>query len=138
MLLGTGGLVVLCLLKTPLRWSGGVLVVIASVIAIRTPLAGCARFHRRVGTRGSGRRRTVIGPPNWPQRLCFRCDPSGCIVSLAGGKLVSQVITPDAFEEDCRLAAVVVTRRELPGECKALVVDRKVSRGHGDCASLER
>ena len=28
----------LCLLKTPLRWSGGVLVVIASVIAIRTPL----------------------------------------------------------------------------------------------------
>jgi competence protein ComEC len=38
LLLGTGGLVVLCLLKTPLRWSGGVLVVIASVIAIRTPL----------------------------------------------------------------------------------------------------
>ena len=53
---------------------------------------------------------------------------------LPDGKLVSQVITPDAFEEDCRLAAVVVTSRELPGECKALVVDRKVSRGNGAIA----
>jgi competence protein ComEC len=61
----------------------------------------------------------------------FRCDPSGCIASLAGGKLVSQVVAPDAFEEDCRLAAVVVTSRELPAECKALVIDRKVSRGNG-------
>ena len=26
-----------------------------------------------------------------------------------------QVLTPDAFEEDCRLAAVVVTSREVPG-----------------------
>ena len=64
----------------------------------------------------------------------FRCDPSGCIASLSGGKLVSQVITPDAFEEDCRLAAVVVTSRELPGECRALVIDRKASRGHGAIA----
>jgi competence protein ComEC len=64
----------------------------------------------------------------------FRSDPSGCIASLAGGRLVSQVITPDAFEEDCRRAAVVVTSRELPAECKALVIDRKVSRGNGAMA----
>ena len=35
LLLGTGGLVVLCLLKTPLRWSGGVLIVVASLWADR-------------------------------------------------------------------------------------------------------
>src|SRR4029078_3716750 len=64
----------------------------------------------------------------------FRCDPSGCIASLAGGKLVSQVMMPDAFEEDCQRASVVVTRRELPTECKALVIDRKVSRGNGAIA----
>ena len=29
LLLGTGGLVLLCLLKTPLRWSGGAVVVVA-------------------------------------------------------------------------------------------------------------
>ena len=44
------------------------------------------------------------------------------------------MLTPDAFEEDCRLAAVVVTNRELPGECKALAIDRKVSRGNGAIA----
>ena len=32
LLLGTAGLVVLCLLKTPLRWAGAVLIVIASVV----------------------------------------------------------------------------------------------------------
>jgi competence protein ComEC len=64
----------------------------------------------------------------------FRCDTSGCIARLADGKLVSQVLTPDAFEEDCRLAAIVVTSRELPGECKAIVIDRKLSRGNGAIA----
>jgi competence protein ComEC len=64
----------------------------------------------------------------------FRCDASGCIAVLRDGKLVSQVITPDAFEEDCRRAAVVVTSREQPGECQALSIDRKVSRGSGAIA----
>jgi competence protein ComEC len=70
LLLGTGGLVVLCLLKTPLRWSGGVLVVIASLMAIRTTLAGCARFHRRSGTGGARRRRTAGDPSHRARRLC--------------------------------------------------------------------
>jgi competence protein ComEC len=64
----------------------------------------------------------------------FRCDTSGCIARLADGRLVSQVIAPDAFEEDCRRAAVVVTSRELPGACQALVIDRKVSRASGAVA----
>jgi competence protein ComEC len=41
----------------------------------------------------------------------FRCDTSGCIARLADGNLVSQVLTPDAFEEDCRLAPA--------GNCRA-------------------
>jgi competence protein ComEC len=156
LLLGTGGLVVLCLLKTPLRWSGGVLVVIASLMAIRTSLPdvlvstdGQALAVRGVDGRLSVHRtgRDAFAVKEWlaadgDARLPddkglgqgFRCDPSGCIAKLGDGKLVSQVITPDAFEEDCRLAAVVVTSRELPGECKALVIDRKVSRGNGAMA----
>jgi competence protein ComEC len=156
LLLGTGGLVVLCLLKTPLRWSGGVLVVIASLWALRTPLPDVlvSTDGQALAVRGADGRlsvhrtgRDAFAVKEWlaadgDARLPddkglgqgFRCDPSGCIASLAGGKLVSQVITPDAFEEDCRLAAVVVTSRELPAECKALVVDRKVSRGHGAMA----
>ena len=137
LLLGTGGLVVLCLLKTPLRWSGGVLVVIASLIAIRTPLPDVlvSTDGQALAVRGADGRlsvhrtgRNAFAVKEWlatdgDARLSndktfgegFRCDPSGSIVGLAGGKPVSQVITPDAFEEDCTLAAVVVTS----GSCRA-------------------
>jgi competence protein ComEC len=53
------------------------------------------------------------------------------MASLPDGKLVSQVIESDAFEEDCARATVVVTTREWPDQCKALVIDRRLSRGHG-------
>jgi competence protein ComEC len=33
---------------------------------------------------------------------------------------------PDAFEEDCRRAVVVVSTRTAPPDCAALVVDRAV------------
>ena len=38
------------------------------------------------------------------------CDPTGCIGKLDDGRLVSYVLAPDAFEEDCRRAAVIVGR----------------------------
>jgi competence protein ComEC len=153
LLLGTGGLVVLCLLKTPLRWCGGALVVIASLWAIRAPLPDVlvSSDGTALAVRGADGRLTVHrtardafatkewlaadGDPRLPTDKAlgegFRCDTSGCMARLADGRLVSQVITPDAFEEDCSLAAVVVTSRELPGECKALAIDRKVSRASG-------
>ncbi len=68
----------------------------------------------------------------------FRCDPSGCIARLADGRLVSQVIAPDAFEEDCKRAAVVVTSREAPPDCSALAIDRKTIRANGAMALRRR
>src|SRR4029078_4570638 len=38
LLLGTGGLVLLCLLKSPLRWAGAALIVLASLWAVQVPL----------------------------------------------------------------------------------------------------
>jgi competence protein ComEC len=159
LLIGTGGLVVLCLLKTPLRWSGGALVVIASVLAIRAPLPdvlistdGQALAVRgangRLAIHRSGRDAFAVkewlaadGDPRLPTDKAlgegFRCDASGCIAKLVDGRLVSQVLAPDAFAEDCRLAAVVVASRELPLECKALAIDRKMSRSQG-AISLRR
>jgi competence protein ComEC len=67
----------------------------------------------------------------------FRCDDAGCTAELAGGKLVSRVLAADAFQEDCARAAVVVSAREAPPGCQALVIDRKVSRA-GGAAALER
>ena len=142
-----------------LRWSGGALVVIASVLAIRAPLPdvlistdGQALAVRgadgRLAIHRNGRDAFAVkewlaadGDPRLPTDKAlgegFRCDASGCIAKLVDGRLVSQVLAPDAFAEDCRLAAVVVASRELPLECKALAIDRKMSRSQG-AISLRR
>jgi competence protein ComEC len=54
------------------------------------------------------------------------CDPIGCIAGTADGKKLALVREPDAFAEDCRLAAIVVSRLEAPPYCAetARVIDR--------------
>ena len=107
LLLGTGGLVVLCLLKTPLRWSGGVADRRREPVGDPHAVAGCAGFHGRAGARGAraptdglsvhrtGRDAFAVkewlaadGDARLPDDKTlgqgFRCDPSGCIASLAG------------------------------------------------------
>ena len=156
LLLGTGGLVVLCLLKTPLRWCGSALVVLATLWAVRTPLPDVlvSGDGQALAVRGADGRLSVHRtardaftvkewlaadgdarlPADKTLEQGFRCDSAACIASLAGGGFVSQVLTPDAFEEDCRRAAVVVTSRDRPAECKALAIDRKASRANGAIA----
>ena len=62
------------------------------------------------------------------------CDPSGCIGKLADGRLVSYALAPDAFEEDCRRAALIVTTREAPPDCAATVIGRSLWRARGALA----
>jgi competence protein ComEC len=40
----------------------------------------------------------------------------------------------DAFAEDCARAMVVVSPRDAPGDCRALLIDRRVWREHGAMA----
>jgi competence protein ComEC len=156
LLLGTAGLVVLCLLKTPLRWSGGILIVAASLWAIHPPRPDVlvSADGMVLAVRGSDGRlsihrtgRDTFAIKEWlaadgDARLPgdetllkgFRCDESACMASLRDGKLVSQVIESDAFEEDCARATVVVTTRDWPDACKATVIDRRVSRERGAIA----
>jgi competence protein ComEC len=153
LLLVTAGLVLLCLLKTPLRWSGAALAVIACIWACCAPLPDVliASDGQAVAVRGSDGRLTVHrtardafavrewlaadGDARLPADPAlgqgFRCDPSGCIARLADGRPVSQVIAPEAFEEDCKRAAVIVTSREAPPDCSALAIDRKTIRANG-------
>jgi len=63
-----------------------------------------------------------------------QCDAAGCIGRLADGRLVSQALSVEAFAEDCARAAVVVSPREAPGDCKALLIDRKAWRANGALA----
>jgi len=39
------------------------------------------------------------------------CDAAGCTGKLADGRIVSYVLAPDAFEEDCGRAAMIVDRK---------------------------
>jgi competence protein ComEC len=45
---------------------------------------------------------------------------------MAGGQVLALEREPDAFAEDCRIAAIVVSRLEAPPYCAetALVIDR--------------
>ena len=56
------------------------------------------------------------------------CDPSGCIGKLADGRLVSHALAPDALEEDCARAVLIVTARDTPPGCAATVVGRDLWR----------
>jgi competence protein ComEC len=38
-------------------------------------------------------------------------------------ELITLALRPDAFSDDCARAAVIVTSKQAPGDCKALVID---------------
>ncbi|MGO4523979.1 ComEC/Rec2 family competence protein [Microvirga sp. 2MCAF35] len=51
-----------------------------------------------------------------------KCDAAGCVVAAAEGRWIAFVQDFAAFEEDCRRAAVIVTRLKAPPTCKASLV----------------
>ena len=63
-----------------------------------------------------------------------RCDAIGGTARLRDGRTVAFALTADAFEEDCRRAAVVASTIDVPGDCAAVVVDRSAWRRGGATA----
>jgi competence protein ComEC len=156
LLLGTAALLLLCLLRTPLRWSGALLAVVASLWAVLTPrpdvlvsgegqAAAIRGADGRLSVLHSGRDTFAVrewlmadADPRTPKDATLnagvRCDTIGCIGSLKDGRLASMAFAPEAFAEDCTRAAVVVSSREAPGDCAALLIDRHVWRAYGAIA----
>jgi competence protein ComEC len=146
LLLGSAGLLVMCLLRTPLRLVGGVLGVAAVAWATATPRPDIliAADGRTVAIRGADGRLAVakIGHDTFAARdwlaadgdgravddpslrAGVRCDAVGCIARLADGRLVALSLSLEAFAEDCGRAAVIASPRDLPPGCAALVFDR--------------
>jgi competence protein ComEC len=153
LLLGSAGLILLCLLRTPLRWSGATLAFVATIWALTVPRPDVfvAPDGRALAARGGDGRLSVIktgsddfairewlaadGDARTPADQSIRqgtsCDAAGCIAPLGQGGVVSLALTLEAFEEDCRRAAVLVTPRDGPPNCTALLIDRKASRQAG-------
>jgi competence protein ComEC len=156
LLAATAGLLLICLLKTPLRWSGIALVALAIVLAVRTPLpevlvAADGRTFAVRGLDGNLAFRHTGGDTfaihEWLAADAdgrdardpklgdgIACDLSGCIGKIADGRMVSYALAPDAFEEDCRRAAIVVATRDPPPDCAATVVGRSLWRERGALA----
>ena len=156
LLLCTAGILLLCLLRTRLRWSGAALVIVASLWAASTP-----RPDILVASDGQV---AALRGPNWQLSVLtsgrdtfaikewlaadgdartvkdaslhdgVRCDAVGCIGKLADGRLVSIALSVEAFAEDCARAAVVMSPREAPGDCAARLIDRKAWRANGAMA----
>jgi competence protein ComEC len=153
LLLCTLGIVLLCLLKTPLRLLGPLLIGCAIIMMLRAPRPDVliAADGATVAVRGADGMLAVVRSGNdvfalreWlaadgdardPKAMTLgndiRCDAAGCIAKLRDGSLVAIARTTEAFQEDCRRAVLVVTARDAPPDCAAAVIDRQFSSRHG-------
>ncbi len=142
----TAGMLVVCLLRTPLRWIGALILALGIVWAVRTPLPDVlvAQGADLVGVRTAGGNFSIIkkggdsfavrewlsadadprtsGDPGLAQGVS--CDEIGCIARLADGTIVTLATAAEAYEDDCRLAGLIVTAHRAPPECAAQVIDR--------------
>jgi competence protein ComEC len=157
LLVATAGLLLICLLRTPLRWSGVLLVVAASFWAVATPRPDIlmAGDGEAAAFRGSDGRLVVIhnGRDNFALKEWLAadadarmpkdpslgngvtCDAIGCVGKLGDGRLVSMILAVEGFAEDCARAAVVLSTREAPSSnCAAKLIDRNFWRTHGAVA----
>jgi competence protein ComEC len=149
LLLCTFGLALLGLLRSPLRWTGAVVVVAAALRAARVPVPDVYVADRGdlVAVRGSSGKLSVMRVANsdtfavreWlaadadartPKDASLgegvTCDEIGCVARLAGGAIVALPFAAEAFEEDCRQAALVVSQRTAPPSCGTSAIDRTV------------
>ena len=147
------GIVLLGLLRTPLRWAGAGTIVLATIWALATPQPDIlvSGDGHNVGVRGKDGRFRVMRTGKdaflvreWlaadadPRAVGdtalsdgVSCDETGCLAQTADGKLVALALKADALADDCAHAAVIVTTRQPPPDCAALVIDQAMLRKQG-------
>jgi competence protein ComEC len=156
LLAASAGIILLGLLRTPLRWSGAGLAAVAVVWALRAqqPEILIAGDGQQVAVRGPDGRLHVIqtakdsfrlqqwlaadGDARAADHATLRdgvsCDAEGCVAPLPDGALVALALHPEALADDCARAAIIVTARSPPPSCAALLIDRNRLRGQGALA----
>jgi competence protein ComEC len=156
LLLCTFGIVLLCLLKTPLRFIGAFLIGCTVLMMIGTPQPDVliSADASAAAVRGRDGRLAMVhfggdtfalrewlaadGDARTPKDITLangiNCDDAGCIGKLSDGSLVAIVKRADAFEEDCRRAILVISAREAPADCDALAIDRRLTQVSGSMA----
>jgi len=155
LLIGSAGLIVICLLRTPLRFVGAPLLAVAVLLALRTPQPDVLASGDSFAVRGADGRLQVLKTGSdafaireWlaadgdaraaadaaKAREGFACDDDGCVARLADGAVVAVATSPAALADDCRRAVLVITTRVAPPRCGATVIDRTARRAGGALA----
>lgn len=146
LLASTLGIILLGLLRSPLRWSGALVLVLSIVWALATPQPDVliAGDGHTVGVRGMDGRLHVMRiakdsfqlkewlaadadsrPADGPVLAeGVSCDDAGCVAQLADGGYVTLALRPEALADDCQRAVLIVTSRQAPADCAAPVFDR--------------
>jgi competence protein ComEC len=142
------GFIVLVLVRSPLRLVGLAAMILASVAAagVRPPDVFVDRQGQVAAVRSEDGRLQILGRSasrftvdrwlsadgdlrkgNDPAlKRLVACDRLGCTAPLADGAAVALVLQPEAFEEDCRRAKLVITPLAAPAFCTETtqVIDR--------------
>ncbi len=149
LLLNSAGLLLLCLLRTPLRLGGALPAVAAILWAVTTPRPDLlvSPDGQTAALRGGDGRLAVLhvgrddfAVEDWlaadgdgrdvhDRELGqgIACDPSGCVGKLADGSIVAYAVEPDAFEDDCRRASLILAvHDDAPPGCAAKVIGRNM------------
>jgi competence protein ComEC len=150
------GIILMGLLRTPLRWSGALVLAASIVWALMVPqpdILISADGHN-VGVRGRGGHLRLMrtGKDAFLTREWLAadadartttdasladgvsCDDAGCVAGLADGSLVAQSLRSDGLTDDCARAVLVVSARQPPRDCGASVIDQDRLRRQGALA----
>jgi competence protein ComEC len=141
----SAGIVLMGLLRTPLRWSGAIVLAVAIVWAVASPkpdiLISADAHH--VGVRGRDGRLHVIQSAKdkfllkeWLAADAdaravddaslaegVSCDDVGCVVALPDGRMIASAQRSEALADDCARARLIVTPRQVGADCAAAVID---------------
>jgi competence protein ComEC len=150
------GIILMGLLRTPLRWSGAGVLLFAIAWAVSAPrpdILISADGHN-VAVRGRDGRLHLMksgkdvfavrewlaadadarGPGDASLFDGVSCDQAGCVTQTASGAMVALATRPEAIADDCERAALIITARQAPAGCRASVVDTERLRSHGALA----
>jgi competence protein ComEC len=159
-LLATAGLIVVCLLRSPLRFAGAGFVVAGcaaammaarpdvivsaggDVVAVRVADGRLSAIKFGSDTLSVREWLAADGDARLPNDRAvaagFACDTDGCVARLADGAAVAVSRTAAAFADDCTRAVLIVTLRVAPADCAAMVLNRTMLRSNGAMALTYR
>jgi competence protein ComEC len=149
----SAGIILLGLLRTPLRWCGAAVLLISVIWALVVPQPDVliSGDGHNVGVRGRDGRLHLMktakdafllkewlaadADPRQPGDASLSdgvsCDDEGCLAQLADGGLVALTLRADALADDCERAALMVTAKQAPPACGPTVINAERLRRQG-------